>query len=950
MTCWTMAQAPVAFNDINLKASVEQALGLTDPSQSDMLNLTDLTASNSNITDLTGLEYATQLTIAYLNGNQCHNLAPIAGLTKLTTLWLQNNPLDPAAYCIHLPLIQENNPGLDLQYDPNPHPVDSCSEIYVDDDAPLDPNAGDPSVSDPLEDGSVEHPFDAIQEAIDQATHGDTIIVREGTYTGTGNRDIQLYDKIIAIRSLNPDDPATVAATIIDCQGSASEHHRGFYFLNHHTAYPVINGLTITNGFADKGGGIFCENSRFAIENCVIAANKTVDGIRSGTEETIKGGDGGGLYCADSILLLLNCKFNQNRNGRGAHDTYQGHGGQGGGMYITDSDLMLHNCEINGNRSGVGGEWQSASGGSGGGIYVVSSSLEITNSRIVSNGAGWGGDGSDGGHGGSGGGIYGVSCNRISISATEILSNRTGSGGFGGEYEGGYGGSGGGLCFSNCSQVLIKNAFIANNRTGGGGQGIYYGGNGGSGAGICYVGNSSLKMLNTLVVDNVAGNGDGRVEIGDHPGLGGRGGGIYCVGGGLIENCTFVRNRSGLAGIITSEPYPYRNGIYGKGGGIHGDSNTQVNNSIIWNNTPDSIYGCDCANVQYCNTADYTCLDQNGNISADPLFADPDNNDFHLQSPTGRWDPANEIWVSDEAISPCINRGDPQSDWEAEPAPNAERINMGAYGGTVHASKATLSTSMLYDLIQFSSYWLFMGERTIPRGHAKIDGDLEEWSENVNWIDLDKIYHGDPADVTNAQFSLRWNSHDSKIYVAIKVEDTDHQFTDTYVDWNASDAVEIYSQGDAEGGTGFSHLSGDKQHIAQHYLIGHRTNRGSWATLGLHGSVLYDAGLEYAVKIDGDTIIYEIAVTQFDNYGGYSGGETIVTDLYPGHVIGFDVVASTRWGTDGFGMLSENTMYNKFRYAANFAQYTLMPCYDYDQNGIVNWFDFGKLIQSWYPD
>ena len=48
----------------------------------------------------------------------------------------------------------------------------ACAETtwYVDDDAPAD--------------------FSTIQAALDAAYHGDTIIVRDGYYTGAGNRDI----------------------------------------------------------------------------------------------------------------------------------------------------------------------------------------------------------------------------------------------------------------------------------------------------------------------------------------------------------------------------------------------------------------------------------------------------------------------------------------------------------------------------------------------------------------------------------------------------------------------------------------------------------------------------------------------------------------------------------------------------------------------------------------
>ncbi len=58
-----------------------------------------------------------------------------------------------------------------------------------------------------------------------------------------------------------------------------------------------------------------------------------------------------------------------------------------------------------------------------------------------------------------------------------------------------------------------------------------------------------------------------------------------------------------------------------------------------------------------------------GNIDADPLFTDIINGDFHLL-----------------AGSPCIDAGDPGSEFALEPEPNGGRINMGAYGGTPQAS------------------------------------------------------------------------------------------------------------------------------------------------------------------------------------------------------------------------------------------------------------------------
>ena len=77
-----------------------------------------------------------------------------------------------------------------------------------------------------------------------------------------------------------------------------------------------------------------------------------------------------------------------------------------------------------------------------------------------------------------------------------------------------------------------------------------------------------------------------------------------------------------------------------------------------------------------------------GNFSVDPLFVDPENRDYHLISAAGRWDPDGKRWVTDALTSPCIDAGDPDFPVAGEPEPHGNRINMGAYGGTVEASKS----------------------------------------------------------------------------------------------------------------------------------------------------------------------------------------------------------------------------------------------------------------------
>ncbi|MDT8300551.1 MAG: right-handed parallel beta-helix repeat-containing protein [Sedimentisphaerales bacterium] len=83
-----------------------------------------------------------------------------------------------------------------------------------------------------------------------------------------------------------------------------------------------------------------------------------------------------------------------------------------------------------------------------------------------------------------------------------------------------------------------------------------------------------------------------------------------------------------------------------------------------------------------------------GNISAEPLFAAPAAGDFHLKSEAGRWDLNSTSWVKDDITSPCIDAGDPNSEWTSEIWPHGERINMGAYGGTKKAGMSTKPQTM----------------------------------------------------------------------------------------------------------------------------------------------------------------------------------------------------------------------------------------------------------------
>ena len=95
----------VAIPDTNLRAVIEDSLGKASGApitRGEMVTLTSLEAPYANISDLTGLEFATRLTSlhfgydpegSYFNRNSISDLSPLSGLTSLKTLRLSSNSI-----------------------------------------------------------------------------------------------------------------------------------------------------------------------------------------------------------------------------------------------------------------------------------------------------------------------------------------------------------------------------------------------------------------------------------------------------------------------------------------------------------------------------------------------------------------------------------------------------------------------------------------------------------------------------------------------------------------------------------------------------------------------------------------------------------------------------------------------------------------------------------------
>ena len=97
----------------------------------------------------------------------------------------------------------------------------------------------------------VPSQISTLEEAIQEASYGDTkIIVDPGTYYVSNEQGIDFGGKNILMSSSDPNDPAIVASTIIDCQMSNTEKYarqRAFHFHSGETIDCIIDGFTIRN-------------------------------------------------------------------------------------------------------------------------------------------------------------------------------------------------------------------------------------------------------------------------------------------------------------------------------------------------------------------------------------------------------------------------------------------------------------------------------------------------------------------------------------------------------------------------------------------------------------------------------------------------------------------------------------------------------------------------------
>ncbi|WP_299130483.1 T9SS type A sorting domain-containing protein [uncultured Winogradskyella sp.] len=429
---------------------------------------------------------------------------------------------------------------------------------------------------------------------------GGTITFAPAVLTVTLNSELVL-DKDLIING-------TVGTTVII---DANNNGRVF---NVTSGDVTLNDLTITNGLAFDGGGIYMTNAMVTINNSIITGN-TANGIGSPS------GSGGGIYNdVGGVLVVNNSEISNNtanRAGGGVEDK------TAGGATITTT---LNNVNLINNNAGISPA--TAAPGNGGGIHVSSNgSVNIIGGSATGNiaalegGALWNGFGTmtvdgvtingntasgdaadDGGGGifnnggtlivqngttitnniadgtaGSGGGIQNVDGGSVSVSDSTITGNTSNRAGGGIEDN----------STNGVGTVTLMNVTLDNNTTGsapGNGGGFHITGPGNAtviggtinGNIAALEGGGLWNGSGTMTVDGVTINGN--TASGDAADDGG--GGIFNNGGTLIvQNGTTITNN-------------IADGTAGSGGGLLSiDGDVTVTNSSLESNSANRAGG-----------------------------------------------------------------------------------------------------------------------------------------------------------------------------------------------------------------------------------------------------------------------------------------------------------------------------------------------------------------------
>lgn len=437
-----------------------------------------------------------------------------------------------------------------------------------------------------------------LRDALASAPNGDTIDL-----TGISGTILLTSSQLVVTNSVTIVGPGNDTVKI---DGNAT--NRVFYVGSNTTA--TVTSLTITQGYADDGGGVYNDHATLTVTNCNLTSNLAP--LR-----------GGGVYNSGTLTVVGSTLSGNSGGGAigGGLPSYGGGGIHSSGILTVKASALTSN-------------WASY----GGGVNIVAGTATISASALNGNSAiDGGGICSVGGavtmigsvvNGSSaddfGGGILNSYDAMLSVSGSTINSNTAGQ-------------DGGGVC--NTTGLIVTNCVLSGN--------LAYRGSGG------IMNSGNLTVLASALTGNSAGLGGGGIGNSGTLAVSASvlscnwaqevGGGIYNGGNGAVSNSTFSGNSAGIQG----------GGIY-SGGTLTMSAVTMAENSdvSIWNGgwlqIGDTILEASITN------ASGTLVSLGYNLSSDAAGGDD-----HDTGPGGLLNAPGDIRNTDPMLGPLADNGGP---------------------------------------------------------------------------------------------------------------------------------------------------------------------------------------------------------------------------------------------------------------------------------------------------
>jgi len=200
----------------------------------------------------------------------------------------------------------------------------------------------------------IEEQFASIQDDIDAASDGDTVLIDPGTHTGSIN--FQGKNIVVGSLFLTTGDTSYMRSTIIDANG----HGSVVRFENDEGPGAVLAGLTLTGGSAYEGGGIYINGASPTLHHLIITGNEVTTCTEGQTTITAAGG---GVYM-NASEASFNIAWIEGNKSEVA----------GGGIFMQSSDPSFRSVSVNADTASDGGAF-----------YMKSSSPEMVRMIIMNN-------------------------------------------------------------------------------------------------------------------------------------------------------------------------------------------------------------------------------------------------------------------------------------------------------------------------------------------------------------------------------------------------------------------------------------------------------------------------------------------------------------------------------------------------------------------------------------